>query len=35
MGQTFFNRGAQHVICVLREEKILDKACSDFAREFY
>ena len=32
LGEVFLNAGALHVICVKREEKILDKACQIFTK---
>ena len=35
VGEVFKEAGAKHVICVGREEKILDKACLEFTKHFY
>ena len=35
VGEVFLNAGALHVICVKRDERILDKACQIFTRAFY
>jgi len=35
VGEVFKEAGAKHVICVGRDEKILDKACQEFTNHFY
>ena len=35
VGDVFFQAGAKHVICIKRDEKILDECCHAFTREFY
>lgn len=35
VGEVFLNAGALHVICVKREERILDKACQIFTKGFF
>lgn len=32
VGEVFLKAGAEHVICVKREEKILDQACLIFSK---
>ena len=35
IGEVFLSAGVQHVICVRREERILDQACQEFVKNFY
>lgn len=35
VGEVFLNAGALHVICVKREERILDKACQIFTKGIF
>jgi hypothetical protein len=35
LGDVFLKAGVPHVVCVRREERILDEACQEFVRLFY
>jgi len=35
LAQSFIDAGAQHVVCIKKEDSVLDEACVKFSTTFY